>query len=58
MHLDILCSLTKFCEKKIFCVFCVKKTKKLSLEKLFWSTKNCVFYIGHKKCHFFAILCV
>jgi hypothetical protein len=46
-----------FAEKDIFCSLCKKYKKMLSRENLFWGTKNCLYYIGHKKYHFLAKLC-
>jgi hypothetical protein len=45
---DNLCSLTKFWGKKTFFVAYVRKTKKKSNEKLFWSTDNNYFYTSQE----------
>jgi hypothetical protein len=44
----VLCVHIKFHIQSIFFVPCVKKTKKISRETDYFSTKNLSFYRGHK----------
>jgi hypothetical protein len=52
VHLDILCSLTKLCKKKIIFVTYVKKTIFLCYKIAIYVAVFCLFYTGNKKCLF------
>jgi hypothetical protein len=45
VNLDMLCSHIKFYETKVILYGLCKKDKNYSREKIFWSTKNYLFYI-------------
>jgi hypothetical protein len=52
VHLDILCSLTKFCKKNNnFCDLC-KKDNFLCYKIAIYIAVFSLFYTGHKKCLF------
>jgi hypothetical protein len=51
-HVEGLCAHVKFHIKPTFFVPCAKKTKKMSREIDYFSTKICLFYAGHKTCQF------